>query len=267
MFVEDDEIVSCGLSNDENSFDDDVDDINHNSDGCATYNFEHVVDLAMIFAKSRSDIDFTKLYNVIKKRLYSHIKKIVGTNPDDVNTVLDNTMIVIYFNIDKYNPTKSKFHTWMYTIARNEAIDYMRREEIRNGNIVSTDFSDLYDSSILIDDNVYGDSTEPLSYVTEDEGFVDIVYDNKLNCTIYTKDLVVDTFFNLVDDAIEKLPSANQKILEERLFLNKKINDVAIVLGFNSRRVKRYYTNGKKFIREYIKDSNPHVYELIKEIY
>lgn len=230
------------------------------------YTFKNLVELAETFAMTRSEKDFTNLYNASKKRLCKHIRKIVGINNDDINTVLDNTMILIYCNIDKYDSDKSKFHTWMYTIARNEAISYLRKGAIHNSNIIKTDFSDLYDSSVMVDDTIFESNDGPLSYVSEDEGFLDIVYDNGKYIT-YTKEYAIDTFFGAVRDAISSMSDAHKIVFKERLFKNKKVNDVAMLVGVTDRSVKRYYANSKKMLCDYVISNNPHVYELIKEIY
>lgn len=228
--------------------------------------FVSLVELAETFALSRSEADFAKLYNGAKKRLYRHIQKFVGCNADDINTVLDNTMILIYCNIDKYDSDKSRFQTWMYTIARNEAISYLRREGVRNGNIISTDFGDLYDSSVMVEDNSYECSDGPLSYVSEDEGFLDIVWDNNRYIT-YTKELAINTFFSLVNDALDSMRDVNRIVFNQRVLKDKKVKDVALLIGVADRSVKRYYATSKKDLYDYLVNNNPYVYELIKEVY
>lgn len=59
-----------------------------------------------------------------KQRLYWHIRRIV-LNHDDADDVLQNTFIKVFRNIEGFNNT-SKLYTWMYRIATNEALTFLR---------------------------------------------------------------------------------------------------------------------------------------------
>ncbi len=71
------------------------------------------------------ELAFKELITQYKERLYWHIRKIVISH-DDADDVLQNTFIKIYKNIHKFKQD-SKLYSWMYRIATNEAITFLRK--------------------------------------------------------------------------------------------------------------------------------------------
>ena len=67
---------------------------------------------------------FEVLVNTYKQRLYWHIRRIV-MNHDDADDVLQNTFIKVFRNIDGFK-NDSKLYTWLYRIATNEALTFLR---------------------------------------------------------------------------------------------------------------------------------------------
>jgi len=67
---------------------------------------------------------FKVLVDTYKERLYWHIRRIV-LNHDDADDVLQNTFIKVYRNIEGFKQD-SKLFTWMYRIATNEALSFLR---------------------------------------------------------------------------------------------------------------------------------------------
>ena len=67
---------------------------------------------------------FEVLINTYKERLYWHIRRIV-LNHDDTDDVLKNTFIKNFRNIDKFKGD-SKLYSWMYRIATNEALTFLK---------------------------------------------------------------------------------------------------------------------------------------------
>ncbi len=74
---------------------------------------------------------FSLLVSTYKQRLYWHIRNMV-LNHDDADDVLQNTFIKVFKNIDKFKGD-SKIYTWMYRIATNEAITFMKKRAKRQG--------------------------------------------------------------------------------------------------------------------------------------
>ncbi|MCR9065212.1 MAG: RNA polymerase sigma factor [Cytophagales bacterium] len=62
-----------------------------------------------------------------KERLYFLIRKIV-IDHDDTDDVLQEAFVKIWKNLDKYRGD-SKLYTWLYRIATNEALTFLRRRK------------------------------------------------------------------------------------------------------------------------------------------
>ena len=74
---------------------------------------------------------FEVLVNTYKERLYWHIRRIV-MNHDDADDVLQNTFIKVYRNIDGFKGD-SKLFSWMYRIATNEALSFLKQKSKKLG--------------------------------------------------------------------------------------------------------------------------------------
>ncbi|MFC4097107.1 RNA polymerase sigma factor [Euzebyella saccharophila] len=74
---------------------------------------------------------FEVLVNTYKTQLYWHIRQIV-MNHDDADDVLQNTFIKVYRNIDGFKG-ESKLYSWMYRIATNEALSFLKKKARRGG--------------------------------------------------------------------------------------------------------------------------------------
>lgn len=70
------------------------------------------------------DRGFRALTNQYKAQLYGHIRRMVH-NHDDADDVLQNTFIKVYKGISQFEG-KSKLYTWMYRIATNEALTFLK---------------------------------------------------------------------------------------------------------------------------------------------
>lgn len=75
-------------------------------------------------SEKTKDAAFNELLSLYKERLYWHIRKIVISH-DDADDILQNTFIKIYKNIQKFKG-ESKLYSWMYRIATNEALTYLK---------------------------------------------------------------------------------------------------------------------------------------------
>ncbi|WP_343485982.1 RNA polymerase sigma factor [Allomuricauda sp. d1] len=74
---------------------------------------------------------FETLVNTYKERLYWHIRRIV-MNHDDADDVLQNTFIKVYKNIEGFK-AESKLYSWMYRIATNESLTFLKQRSSKMG--------------------------------------------------------------------------------------------------------------------------------------
>jgi RNA polymerase sigma-70 factor (ECF subfamily) len=72
---------------------------------------------------------FQKLLHNYQKPLYYHIRNIV-LNHDDADDVLQNTFIKVFQNLKNFKGD-SKLFSWMYRIATNEALTFIKQKAQR----------------------------------------------------------------------------------------------------------------------------------------
>src|ERR1700752_99800 len=83
------------------------------------------------FSKEESrEIAFSALVNKYQRKLYWHIRKIV-INHDDTDDVLQNTFIKTWKGLDNFKQ-ESQLFTWLYRIATNEALTFLRQKNKAN---------------------------------------------------------------------------------------------------------------------------------------
>lgn len=70
------------------------------------------------------------MVDTYKERLYWHIRKIVISH-DDSDDVLQNTFIKVFKNLNNFKGD-SQLYTWMYRIATNESLSYLKSKSIRS---------------------------------------------------------------------------------------------------------------------------------------
>ncbi len=87
---------------------------------------DHVVLVESL--RSRQDTAFEYLYDRYSAALYGVVHKIVN-DADEANDVLQEAFINISLKIDTYDAKKGTLFTWILNIARNKALDALRKKE------------------------------------------------------------------------------------------------------------------------------------------
>jgi RNA polymerase sigma factor (sigma-70 family) len=76
------------------------------------------------------DAAFSLLVNKYQRKLYWHIRKIV-IDHDDADDVLQNTFIKTWKGLDNFKQ-ESQLFTWLYRIATNEALTFLKQKNKLN---------------------------------------------------------------------------------------------------------------------------------------
>lgn len=84
--------------------------------------------IALILRGNRkSELAFAAILDRYNERLYWHVRKILVTH-EDANDVVQNTWIKVYQNLRSFRKD-SRFYTWLYRIATNEALSYLQKSK------------------------------------------------------------------------------------------------------------------------------------------
>ncbi len=97
---------------------------------------------------------FQKLLQDYQKPLYHHIRNIV-LNHDDADDVLQNTFIKVFQNLKNFKGD-SKLFSWMYRIATNEALTFIKQKAQKNKvstEEINTKIIENLESDVFFDGN------------------------------------------------------------------------------------------------------------------
>ena len=108
--------------------------------------------IAMLSDPSTQRKAFELVVRQYSEQLYWQVRRIVLTH-EDANDVMQNVMLKAWTNLNTFRKD-SKLSTWLYRIAINESLDYIRRQT------VSADDASGIANTLLADDYFDGDETE-----------------------------------------------------------------------------------------------------------
>lgn len=98
---------------------------------------------------SGDDLMFDLLVKRYIKSIYNFACRIVGA--EDASDITQEVFVKVWKNIKKYNPEKS-FKTWIFTIANNTSIDYLRKKHaVLFSQLSSPDEHDDFESNLQSD--------------------------------------------------------------------------------------------------------------------
>ena len=99
---------------------------------------------------------FSVLVKEYTEPLYWHLRRIV-LDHDDANDLLQNTFIKAWTNIDGFQGN-SKISTWLYRIATNEALTFLKKQS--SNDMVSLDDEDSSSLQLEADEYFDGDQLQ-----------------------------------------------------------------------------------------------------------
>jgi RNA polymerase sigma-70 factor (ECF subfamily) len=76
-------------------------------------------------AKEGDEAAFNELIERHQARVFHHAQRLMG-NPQDAEEVLQDTFLQVFRNLDRFEE-RSRFSTWVYRIATNEALMRLRK--------------------------------------------------------------------------------------------------------------------------------------------
>lgn len=162
--------------------------------------------------KNSQNYAFSLLVNKYKQQIYYHIRRIV-IDHDDANDITQNTFIKIFENLHLFRED-SKLYTWIYRIATNEAIGFLKSKRRR----IFMPFIDV--------ERQLSNALHTSKYFSGDE--------------IQMK----------LQQAILKLPEKQRLVFNMRYYDEMKYEDMAEILGTSVGALKASYHIAAKKIEE-----------------
>jgi RNA polymerase sigma-70 factor (ECF subfamily) len=157
---------------------------------------------------------FQQLLRDYQRPLYNHVRSIV-LNHDDADDVLQNVFIKIFQNLKNFKG-ESKLFSWMYRIATNESLTFLKQKS-KNSGI----------------------SSETLQNKTIDNLEADVFFDgNEIQIKL--------------QKAIALLPEKQQLVFKMKYFQELKYEEISEILGTSVGGLKASYHLAVKKIEAFV---------------
>jgi len=104
-----------------------------------------IIELVKKIAEERNEIAFSEIFDFIAPKINAYyIKNNLGV--EQAEELTQEVLSTIWLKADLFDPEKSKFITWSFTIARNKKIDFYRKN--KKNDINEEDIRDfLYENN------------------------------------------------------------------------------------------------------------------------
>ena len=104
-----------------------------------------IIELVKKIAEERNEIAFSEIFDFIAPKINAYyIKNNLGI--EQAEELTQEVLSTIWLKADLFDPKKSKFITWSFTIARNKKIDFYRKN--KKNDINEEDIRDfLYENN------------------------------------------------------------------------------------------------------------------------
>ncbi len=92
-----------------------------------------IIDLVERIVKDRDERAFSDIFDFIAPKINAYYLKNNFSN-DQAEELTQEVLSTIWMKAKLFNPEKSKFITWSFTIARNKKIDFYRKNKKNDAN-------------------------------------------------------------------------------------------------------------------------------------
>ena len=157
---------------------------------------------------------FPTIVDQYSQALYWKIRSIVLTH-DDADDVLQNTFLKAWKNLPTFQG-KAKLSTWLYRIAINEALDFLRHQ--KTATLSSADVDLTVANRLMADDYFDGDKSQAL-----------------------------------LQEAIATLPDVQRTVFTLRYYDEMKYSEISEILGTSEGSLKASYHIAVQKITDYVK--------------
>ncbi len=105
---------------------------------------------------------FSYLVRRYQDKIYRYIKRISSFSDDLVGDIIQNTFIKTYINLNSFD-TRMQFSSWLYRIAHNETISFLRKNKKHiEATLFPDDSMELFLSDIHIENTKHGSEMQEL---------------------------------------------------------------------------------------------------------
>jgi len=171
---------------------------------------------------------FRKLRHKYHDAIYNLIYRMIREK-EEVQDLTQEAFIKAFTSLSSFNE-EFAFSTWLYKIATNNCIDYIRRKKLQKFSIDKPIESKDSDFSFELPDSTY----EP------------------------DKDMIALQRKKLLDEAINALPPKYRRVIRMRHTEEKEYQEIADILGLPLGTVKAHIFRARELLYKYLKDRLRH---------
>ena len=187
--------------------------------------------IALDFIENKNNKTFTLLINRLRPGLIAFAYKYVKDS-DLAKEVVAQTFIAIWEKIGQYN-SQYNFSTWVYAIAKNEALGIIRN---KNRNVSYDMYTANHSKVLQASSPIFNMNTEVMG--PSGEELTRMLFDASLS-------------------AINELPDPYKIVMIEREINQKQLHDIAVDLGWNLSTVKTRLRKARKDVAQVIYKKYP----------
>jgi len=179
----------------------------------------------VVKAKKGDQSAYTKMVEKYQRALYFHIKKMIR-DESIIEDLVQECFSKAFENLNKYNDDYA-FSTWLYRIATNHTIDYLRKKKLKTVSI----------------DKPYKTREGEMEMTLPDK---DMQTDRKI---------IQDQRKAFIKNAISDLPDKYQRVIELRHMESYSYKEIADLLDMPLGTVKAHIFRARELLYKALKDS------------
>ncbi|MBN2732943.1 MAG: sigma-70 family RNA polymerase sigma factor [Balneolaceae bacterium] len=167
---------------------------------------------------------YTKLVNKYERALHFYIMKMIK-DQSKVEDLVQEVFVKAFDNLHSYN-TNYAFSTWLYRIATNHTIDYLRKKKLQ---------------TLSIDEPVSSRDGEMEMQLPDETAQTD-------------RDIIRSERQQIVQQAIDELPEKYRDVIKLRHMQEKSYQEIAEVLDLPLGTVKAHIFRAREMLYKALKD-------------
>lgn len=175
-------------------------------------------------AKGGDEKAYKKLVDKYERALYYHILKMVKDR-EQVEDLVQEAFVKAFDNLNTYS-TNYAFSTWLYRIATNNTIDYLRKKKLK---------------TLSIDKPMKTKDGEMEMQLPDESASTD-------------RDIIKKQRKEIVQNAIDDLPKKYRKVIELRHMEEKSYKEISDILDKPLGTVKAHIFRARELLYKALKD-------------
>ena len=171
---------------------------------------------------------FKQLVKKYHNAIYSLIYRIVHDR-EQIEDLTQEVFVKAFASIKNFNPEYA-FSTWLYKIATNSSIDYLRKKKLRTFSIDKPIISEEGEHSFEISDTTY-------------QPDIDVIQRQRTH---------------IIEEAIKQLPEKYRRVIILRHSEDRDYADIAKILKLPIGTVKAHIFRARELLNKYLRDKIKH---------